>query len=103
MTDLIVFGGLGALFVIISIVLLTGRGSFLLAGYNTMPKSEKAKYDTKALCKFFGKILLPIGVLAPFCAIEGITDWFVWVWVTVTTVLIVFALVYANTGNRFRK
>jgi len=33
---------------IISIVLSQGKGAFLLAGNNTMPASEKEKYNDKA-------------------------------------------------------
>ena len=34
---------------LMSIVLLTGRGAGLIAGYNTASKSEKSKYDEKKL------------------------------------------------------
>ena len=33
-----------AIFVVISIVLLSGHGSSLIAGYNTATKEEKSKY-----------------------------------------------------------
>ena len=36
---------------LMSIVLLTGRGAGLIAGYNTASKSEKSKYDEKKLCQ----------------------------------------------------
>ena len=39
----IIFG----IFTALSILLLFGRGSWLIAGYNTAPKEEKEKYDTK--------------------------------------------------------
>ena len=103
MSDFIIWGAIGAGLIIISIILLTGRGSFLLAGYNTMSKEKKAQYDTKALCKFMGKIFLPIGILAPFAGIERIASWFIWVWIAVMVVLLIFTLIYANTGNRFKK
>jgi hypothetical protein len=103
MTNLIIFGAVGAFLIAVSLILLTGRGSFLLAGYNTMPKEKKAQYDAKALCKFVGKILLPIGVLTPFVGIDSVTSWLVWVWIAIISVLLIFAVVYANTGNRFRK
>ena len=103
MVELVVFIGIGALLVIMGIVLLTGRGSFLLAGYNTMSKEKKAKYDAKALCKFMGKIITPIGILFFGFLIEGIESWFTWVFLAVTLALTLFAVVYANTGNRFKK
>ena len=42
-------------FSIFDIFLWDGKGAFLIAGYNTMPDSEKAKYNEIALCKFIGE------------------------------------------------
>ncbi len=91
--------------IIMSVFLLKGRGAFLIAGYNTLPKSEQAKYDSKAMCKFVGKILLPIGILTPLLPV-GLMLGFGWagiVFAVVVVGLVVFALVYLNTKNRFRK
>jgi NADH:ubiquinone oxidoreductase subunit 5 (subunit L)/multisubunit Na+/H+ antiporter MnhA subunit len=88
---------------ILSIYLLTGRGSFLIAGFNTMSKEKRAKYNEKALCKFIGGIALPTGLLMPFFLIESIIDWYAWVYCGIVLVLCVFAIIYANTGNRFKK
>ncbi len=41
-----------ALFVILGIIFLCGKGSFLIAGYNTASKVEKEKIDEKQLCRF---------------------------------------------------
>ncbi|MCU7557993.1 DUF3784 domain-containing protein [Macrococcus capreoli] len=46
------------LFALVGIYMLTGRGSFLIAGYNFMPKEEKAKYNEKRLCQFVGLLML---------------------------------------------
>jgi len=103
MWELVTIGVIGGLIIVLAIVLMAGRGSFLIAGFNTMPKDQKATYDAKALSKFVGKILLPIGVLIPFTAIEGIAGWYPWVFVAVTFGLCIFAVAYVNTGKRFRK
>ncbi len=102
---LIITGILGLVIVILAVVLLFGKGEFLIAGFNTMSENEKKRYDSKALCRFIGKILLPIGILTPAVAIGGIYDigWFGGAYVGLTAILVVFALVYCNTGNRFRK
>ena len=96
---------LGLVFVIIALVLLAGRGSFLIAGFNTLPKEEKEKYDRQALCRFMGKIMLPIGVLMPLVAIGGIwqVTWLPVLYALIVVSLTIFALVYSNTGHRFRK
>ena len=49
-----------ALLSALSVILLTGRGSFLIAGYNTSSPEEKAKYDRKKLCRTVGVTLLLI-------------------------------------------
>ena len=37
-----------------SITLLSGHGSWLIAGYNTASKEEKAKYNEKKMCRVMG-------------------------------------------------
>ena len=44
---LFLFIGLDLLLLVISIVLLCGRGSWLIAGYNTASEEEKRQYNTK--------------------------------------------------------
>lgn len=39
---------------IISIFLLIGKGSFLIAGYNLLPQEKKQKFNTKKLCRVVG-------------------------------------------------
>ena len=51
------------IFLIISIILLSGHGSWLISGYNTASKEEKAKYDEKKLCKTTGFGMAVIAVL----------------------------------------
>ena len=110
---MIITGAVGVLCVVFGFYMLSGRGSFLIAGYNTMPKEEKEKYDIKGLCKFIGrKILIPVGLLTVFFAVGltiGVQDnntvlWFTIIAYTIIVLaLSVFAVVYLNTGNRFRK
>lgn len=51
---------------IISIVLISGHGSWLISGYNTAPKKEKEKYDAEKLCRVTGCGLGVITVLVLF-------------------------------------
>jgi uncharacterized membrane protein len=39
---------------ILSVVLLSGKGGFLIAGYNTARKEDKGKYNEKKLCYILG-------------------------------------------------
>lgn len=102
---LVITSIIGLLFIALSLILLSGKGSFLIAGYNTLSKEEKEKFDDKKLCRFIGKILLPIGLLTPFAAVCGIYDigWFPSLYAIVIIALSIFTVIYCNTGNRFRK
>lgn len=54
---------MASVFLAISIFLFLGKGSWLIAGYNTAFSEEKAKYDEKKLCKVVGEITLIIALL----------------------------------------
>lgn len=43
-----------AILAVISIILISGHGSWIISGYNTMRKEEKIKYDEKKLCRTVG-------------------------------------------------
>lgn len=96
---------IGLMLIVMGLILHTGRGSFLIAGYNTLSSAEKEQYDTKKLCRFVGKILLFIGFITPLFAIGGIYD-IEWLPIACSfgiIALCVFAVIYCNTGNRFKK
>lgn len=98
-------GVLGLVIVIMSIIMLTGRGADLIAGYNTLTEEEKNKFNTKALTRFIGGITLPIGLAFPTVALGGIFDlwWVPFLFVAFTLGLVIFAFIFINTGKRFRK
>lgn len=92
-------------FLIIAIFLSKGKGAFLIAGYNTMSDSEKAKYDEIALCKFMGKIMYGISFSILLWALSDMLKIQVLFIIGMVLFLcfIVFVLVYSNTGNRFKR
>ena len=51
--DWVVYVGF-IIFAVLSIVLISGHGSWLISGYNTASKEEKAKYNEKKLCRTMG-------------------------------------------------
>lgn len=59
------------IFLILSLVLLSGRGSFLIAGYNTASSAKKARYDEKKLCCVTGAGMLVITLLIGISMIFG--------------------------------
>ncbi len=102
---LIAHGVVITLFIVLGIVFLQGKGAFLIAGYNTSSKAEKEKYDEKALCKFMGKSMFALAACWVVSAISSVVDNIVFLWIGIGLFFIatIFMVVYANTGNRFRK
>lgn len=102
---LIIIGTISLALLIMSVILMRGKGSWLIAGYNTANAKDKEKYDSVALCKFVGKILFPIALFSPSIAIAGIfkIKWISIAFPVLVLGLIVFAVIYANTKNRFQK
>lgn len=98
---LIVFAAL----LLLALLFFSGRGAWLIAGYNTLPRKERERYDARALCRFMGKLMC---YLALCVALMGADD--LWpgkglalaggIWLVIG---IVFALIYANTKDRFLK
>lgn len=87
-----------ALFAALSIVLLLGKGSWLIAGYNTASKEEKEKFDERKLC-------LVVGVGMGFIALLLFVTCFIWNKVpsyfpyVLLTLIILDALVTIILGN----
>jgi len=101
----IITGAIAIPFVIMAIFLLNGKGAFLIAGYNTLSDDKKALYDTKALCKAVGRLLLSMAILMmlfPFSVYFEIS-WLFWFSFVLFMVLPIGYAIYANTGNRYKK
>lgn len=87
------------LFFILSIVLLFGKGSWLIAGYNTASKEEKSKFDEKKLCRITGAGMAVITVMLGIMGLgeEVLPAAFAYIFVAVTIVDCVVMIVLANT------
>lgn len=94
-----------ALFIGIGIIFINGKGSSLIAGFNTMSPEEKENYDTVALCKFMGKMMFVLSFCMLFWLLSEVyaSDWLFTVGIVLFIGVVVFMLIYANTGNRFKK
>lgn len=104
-TGLIMCGFIFLLMLSISLILRSGRGAFLISGYNLLPKEEKAKYNTKALCRFVGNLLLVVDILLIPAVIGGIYE-ITWIIVTVLlaiAVITIGGIIYVNTSNKFKR
>lgn len=93
--------GLGA-------IIKFAKASWLISGYNTSSKEEKAKYDEEALCNFVGNLLFVLGGIIfligaaallelPYFNVILSVGW------ALFTIITVAAVIYMNTGSRFKK
>lgn len=92
-------------FVLLGLLFLSGRGWQLIAGYNTMPREERERYDTRALCRFMGKLMLYIAACIAMLGADTLWPGQGWasacrIWLPIG---VIGALIYANTGGRFLK
>lgn len=103
--EMIVPLGVIILFLILSIYLLQGKGAMLISGYNTMSKEDKAQYDTVALCKATGKLMLGVTVSVSLIFAGDLfqMEWLFIAGVVLMIASIVIGLIYMNTGNRYKK
>lgn len=94
-----------AVFTILGVIFLSGRGSSMIAGFNTKSPEEKERYDVPALCRFMGKVMFALGLsMMPW--VFGVVykaDWMFAVGTAVFFVVTMLTVIYINTGNRFKK
>lgn len=50
------------IFTIISVMLLSGRGSWFISRYNMASSQEKARYNEKKLCRTTGAEMAALGI-----------------------------------------
>ena len=57
------------IFTIISVMLLSGRGSWFISGYNMASSQEKARYNEKKLCRTTGFAMAALGIITTDCLV----------------------------------
>lgn len=91
-----------ALFLILAVVFLRGKGAFLIAGYNTASPEEKARIDETKLCRYMGRMMLALA--ACWLVIAGSelfhTMVLLWVGLGLFLAVVVGGLIFLNTGGR---
>lgn len=93
------------LFVILGVVFCFGKGGFLIAGFNTLPKEDKEKFNVASMCKFMGKMMFALAFSVSLWTLsEYLKKPFLFtIGIVLFISVIVFMLIYMNTGNRFKK
>ena len=87
------------IFAVLSIVLLSGHGSWIISGYNTASKEEKEKYDEKKLCRTMG---IGMSIISILILIMGLCEsvlpaFFVYIAVGIIVVDVVVIIILGNT------
>ena len=106
MLPLYIFHGLVIVLLIgLAVVFFCGKGSFLIAGYNTASEAEKSRYDEKLLCRFMGKLMFILAACWLIVALGSVfkITFLLVAGISLFIAIIIGAAMYANTGGRFKK
>ena len=105
MVQIIIHAAMIAVFVIFGILFLCGKGIFFVAGYNTLPREKKEAYDEKRLLSFMAKMMFTLALCWCPALLGAILDqtFLLWIGVTLLGIMVLFAVIYTNTGDRFKK
>lgn len=90
---------------ILGITFSMGKGSSLIAGYNTLSQEEKAEIDEGRLLKFMGKMMFAMAGSRVFTLVG---EWLeieliIYVGLVIFVGIIFFILIYTNKGKRFKR
>lgn len=92
------------IFLLLGILFFKGKGTSLIAGFNTAPKSEKQSINVKKLARFVGKLMFisagcwMIIILSDLIQSKTLNLFGAVLFV----VSMLSGVIYANTGNRFK-
>lgn len=106
MLPLLIFHGIVVgLLIVLGIIFSCGKGAFLIAGYNTSSKEEKSQINEKLLGRFMGKLMFLLAACWLIIALGGIFNiiFLLVIGIMLFVISIAGSIVYANTGNRFKK
>lgn len=88
-----------------AILMLRGKAVWMISGYRSMPSEEKEQYDIQALCRFVAVVLFVFAGSVFFIMLGDLLflSALSWVGTVVAILAAVFAIIYTNTSNHFRK
>lgn len=92
------------LFIVLGVILINGKGSFFIAGYNAKSEEELKEYDTVALCKFMGKIMFALSFSMLLFLLSDLYElnWLVIFSFGLFVSIVIFQLIYTKNWNRFK-
>lgn len=86
-------------FAVLAFIFFSGKGSWLIAGYNTMSDEEREKYNYKRLCRVMGCCMIVIDVLLIISCVIGekVTDNVENIFSILGIVNVILTVILANT------
>ncbi len=102
---LAIHGAVVGSLVLLGIIFLKGKGSFLIAGYNTASKAEKEKIDEKKLCTCVGMLMFALAGCFFIVMLSDIFHkmWILWLGLGLVFAVSIGGIIYINTGDRIKK
>lgn len=91
-----------AFLLLVIAILLSGHGENLIAGYNTLDKEEKKKYDEKKLRKTvaFGLMLIALLLLPMALFLDSLPSWFPYAFILATVADVIAIIIVADTNTK---
>jgi hypothetical protein len=89
--------GVAIVFLIIALLIFSGKGSFLIIGYNIASKEEKKEYNEKKLCRAVGALCIFISIVTAMANYFKDNDIFGTFYVVSIFVMIMATIIYINT------
>lgn len=88
-----------SVFALITVLLLIGKGGFLIAGYNTASEEEKSRYDPVRLSRVTGACLVPIDSVLILTGVfqQNMPGWLLTVIPLVIFLSVIVMLILGNT------
>ena len=91
-----------ASFLALGIVFSRGKGSSLIAGYNTASPEEKAKYDEKKLCKAMSRLMFVLALCWLVIALSALCQamWLLWLGLGLFVAAAIGGCMYVDRKSR---
>lgn len=93
------------LFAVLGIVFFCGKGSFLIAGYNTSSPGEKAQYDEKALCRAMGGLMLALAACFVIMVLSEVFQIIAFLWIGLALLFVnaTGGAIYMNASKKIKR
>lgn len=102
---LIVHGCAVFLLLVLAAVFFCGKGSSLIAGYNTAKPEERTQYDEKALCRAMGGLMLALAACFVVMALSEVfkSMAFLWIGLVLLCIVAIGGSIYMNTSKKVKR